>query len=75
MGYLKGWKGIFAAGLTVFIVIWPLLYPEKFYLHVGILLLIHLIGAISLNLTMRTGLLSFITLRSWGLGLIHRRFW
>jgi branched-chain amino acid transport system permease protein len=68
MGYLKGWKGIFAAGLTVFIVIWPLLYPEKFYLHVGILLLIHLIGAISLNLTMRTGLLSFIHPAFMGIG-------
>ena len=68
MGYLKGWKGIILGGLAVFIVIWPLIYPEKFYLHVGILLLIHLIGAISLNLTMRTGLLSFIHPAFMGIG-------
>jgi len=68
MGYLKGWKGIILGGLAVFIVIWPLIYPEKFYLHVGILLLIHLIGAISLNLIMRAGLLSFIHPAFMGIG-------
>jgi branched-chain amino acid transport system permease protein len=68
MGYVKTWKGIILGGLAIFIVIWPLVYPEKFYLHVGILLLIHLIGAISLNLIMRTGLLSFIHPAFMGIG-------
>jgi branched-chain amino acid transport system permease protein len=68
MGYLRSWKGILLGGLAVFVVLWPLLYPEKFYLHVGILLLIHVIGAISLNLIMRTGLLSFIHPAFMGIG-------
>ena len=68
MGYLRSWKGILLSGVALFVVLWPLVYPEKFYLHVGILLLIHLIGAISLNLTMRTGLLSFIHPAFMGIG-------
>ena len=68
MGYLRSWKGILLSGVVLFVVLWPLVYPEKFYLHVGILLLIHLIGAISLNLTMRTGLLSFIHPAFMGIG-------
>jgi branched-chain amino acid transport system permease protein len=67
-GSMRSWKRIIWAGLAVFIVLWPLLYPEKFYLHVAILLLIHLIGGISLNLTMRTGLLSFIHPAFMGIG-------
>ncbi len=68
MGYLRSWKGILLGVVLLFVVLWPLFYPEKFYLHVGILLLIHLIGAISLNLTMRTGLLSFIHPAFMGIG-------
>lgn len=60
MEYLKSWKGICLGLISFFIICWPLIYPDKFYLHVGILLLLHLIGAITLNLIMRTGLLSFI---------------
>jgi branched-chain amino acid transport system permease protein len=38
---------------------WPLLLGRDFYVHVAILVLIQAIGALSLNLLMRAGLLSF----------------
>jgi branched-chain amino acid transport system permease protein len=38
---------------------WPLLGGRDFRLHVAILILIHAVGALSLNVLMRAGLLSF----------------
>ncbi len=38
---------------------WPLVLARDFYVHVAILVLINVIGALSLNLLMRAGLLSF----------------
>jgi len=55
----KGWNWKIWCGLVGFMILWPLVYPEKFYLHVSIFLFLHLIGAVSLNLCMRAGLLSF----------------
>ena len=46
-------------GCGVLLVGWPLVLGRNFYVHVGILVLIHTIGALSLNLLMRAGLLSF----------------
>ena len=47
------------AGLAVVLLGWPLVVVRDFYVHVANLILIYVIGAVSLNLLMRAGLLSF----------------
>lgn len=49
-------------------ILWPLVYPEKFFLHVSIFLFLHLIGAVSLNLILRANLLSFAHAGFMGIG-------
>jgi branched-chain amino acid transport system permease protein len=63
---LKLWGGIGA--LILFLVIWPLVYPEQFFIHISIFFFLSLIGTVSLNLMMRTGLLSFAHAGFMGIG-------
>jgi len=48
-----------ALGAAAVLAGWPLVVTRDFYVHVAILILINVIGALSLNLLMRAGLLSF----------------
>jgi branched-chain amino acid transport system permease protein len=63
------WKWIIGMGIAlIFSMLWPLLFADVFILHVSILVYIYMIGAVSLNLIMRTGLLSFAHAGFMGLG-------
>jgi branched-chain amino acid transport system permease protein len=48
-----------ALGAATVLAGWPLVVTRDFYVHVAILILINITGALSLNLLMRAGLLSF----------------
>jgi branched-chain amino acid transport system permease protein len=50
------WTGV---ALFVAALVWPLVVSRDFYVHVGIFILLNVIGALSLDLVMRAGLLSF----------------
>ena len=62
----RGW--LLTIGLLIAMVIWPLVFPDRFYLHISIFLFLHIVGAMSLNFTLRTGLLSFAHAGFMGIG-------
>jgi branched-chain amino acid transport system permease protein len=56
---LRPTRAALALGAAAVLAGWPLAVTRDFYVHVAILILINVIGALSLNLLMRAGLLSF----------------
>jgi branched-chain amino acid transport system permease protein len=62
----RGW--VLAISFLIAMLTWPVIFPDPFYLHLSIFLFVYIIGAISLNLTLRTGLLSFAHAGFMGIG-------
>ena len=56
------------AVIVIGLLVWPALFPQEFYLHIAILVLLSIIGSVALHLVMRTGRLSLGQAAFCGLG-------